>query len=300
MGERRTAVLTGATSGLGEAAALALAARGWRVLVVGRDAARGATVVAQARAAGGKAELITGDLFTVAGARRVADEVRARVTELQLLVNNAGGAFSRTEQTADGIERTVALNVLAPFVLAEALRPVLVAGRGRIVNVVTGVPKSAKTSLDELFAADASAGLGAYIRAKLALVTLTIEQQRRWGGSGITAVSLHPGVIPGTRFGSEMPAFMRKLGPMMARLLRLGSTVDEAAVRYLRVGTEPVEGGGFYYEGQLGPAQRQAQDAAFASALWSQLEALAGRAAAIPPASMSRKGDSHRQTHSGS
>src|ERR1700747_2793619 len=95
MSERRTAVVTGATSGLGEAAALALAARGWRVLGVGRDAGRGAGGVGEGRAAGGSAELVTGDLFTVAGVRRVADEVRARVPELQLLINNAGGTFSR-------------------------------------------------------------------------------------------------------------------------------------------------------------------------------------------------------------
>jgi NAD(P)-dependent dehydrogenase (short-subunit alcohol dehydrogenase family) len=281
MDERKTAVVTGATSGLGEAAALALAARGWRVIVVGRDAARGAAVVDKVRAGGGVAELVTGDLMTIAGARRLGDEVRARAPRLQLLINNAGGAFSRLTHTSDGLERTFALNVMAPFVLSEALRAALAAGRGRIVNVVTGGPQKAKTTLAQLVGDKAKAGLGAYIRCKLALATLTIEQQRRWGGEGITAVSLHPGVIPNTRFGSEMPAPLRHLGPAIARLFGLASTADEAAARYVRVGSEPVEGGAFYYEGVARAAQRQAQDPLFGAALWSELVA---RSAAAPSA----------------
>jgi NAD(P)-dependent dehydrogenase (short-subunit alcohol dehydrogenase family) len=279
MDERKTAVVTGATSGLGEAAALALVARGWSVLIVGRDAARGAAVVAQARAGGGVADLVTGDLLTIAGVRRLGDELRARAPKLQLLVNNAGGTFSRLERTSDGLERTFALNVMAPFVLSEALRAALAAGRGRIVNVVTGGPKNAKTTLAQLVGDKAKAGIGAYIRCKLALATLTIEQQRRWGGEGITAVSLHPGVIPDTRFGSEMPPLVRKLGPAIARLFGMASTADEAAARYVRVGSEPVDGGAFYYEGVPRPAQRQAQDPSFGAALWDEL---AARAAAAP------------------
>src|SRR4051812_21032306 len=94
METQKTVVVTGATSGLGEAAALAFAGAGWRVLVGGRDAARGAEVVARAQAKGGRAELPTADLFTVAGVRALADEVRLRAPRLELLINNAGGMFS--------------------------------------------------------------------------------------------------------------------------------------------------------------------------------------------------------------
>jgi retinol dehydrogenase-14 len=270
----KTAVVTGATSGLGRAAAQALAKRGFRVILVGRDAARGTEAVEEIEAAGGRAELVLGDLMTVAGTQAIAAELLQRAPRLELLVNNAGGSFSRAERTADGLERTFALNVVAPFVLTEALLPALEAARGRVVNVVTGVPKGAKTTVEAIAGDKAKPGMQSYIRNKLALLTLTIELQRRYGARGVAFASLHPGVIPGTRFGAEMPAFMQKIGPFVAKLLRLASTLDEAADRFVTVGTGQVEQGGFYYEGKLRDAPRLAQDPEFAASLRATLEAL--------------------------
>ncbi len=113
----KTAVVTGGTSGLGEAAALALAAKGYCVLIVGRDAARGRAVVDAARAKGGTAELLAADLFTVAGVRGLAAEILKRTPRVDLVVNNTGGTFGQTLLTEDGLERTFALNVMAPFML---------------------------------------------------------------------------------------------------------------------------------------------------------------------------------------
>jgi NAD(P)-dependent dehydrogenase (short-subunit alcohol dehydrogenase family) len=283
---RQTAVVTGATSGLGEAAALALAKAGYRVLVVGRDAARGAEVVARAKAAGGDAEFLSADLMSLADVRRLAREIQQRAPSLDLLVNNAGGTFGAKQLTKDGLERTFALNVAAPFVLTEALVEPLAAARGRVLNVVTGVPKGAKTTLEQLTGEAASGGMQSYVRSKLALLTLTHEQQRRYGPRGITCASLHPGVIPDTRFGQEMPAFMRAVGPFVARLFRIASTLDQAAARYLSVGTGPVEPGGFYKEGVLAEAPVQSQDTAFAASLWAHLASVtASRQAAGAQAS---------------
>jgi NAD(P)-dependent dehydrogenase (short-subunit alcohol dehydrogenase family) len=268
--KKKIAVVTGATSGLGEAAALALARAGFRVLVVGRDAARGEAVVARARAAGGDAEALAADLFTVAGAERLAADVRRLAPALHLLVNNAGAMFSRMELTSDGLERTVALNLLAPFVLTSALVPELAAARGRVVNVVTAVRRRATTTMAQLFAADA-AGFAVYARTKLALVALTLEQQRRYGSRGITAVGLHPGVVPGTGFGHEVPAVVRGAMGLVARALRLASTRQQAAARYLALATGEVVPGGLYREGRPAPPPWHAQDAAFAVDLWTRL-----------------------------
>ena len=270
----RTAVVTGATSGLGQATALALGEEGFRVIVVGRDAARGDEVVAAIRAGGGAAALVLGDLMTVSGAESVAAAIRERAPRIDLLINNAGGSFRRDERTADGVERTFALNVLAPFVLTEALLPALEAAKGRVVNVVTGVPASARATLDQLTGAKAGPGMQSYIRAKLALLTLTVEAQRRYGARGVSFVSLHPGIIPGTRFGSEMPAFVQKVAPWIAKILRLASSPAEAAARFVAVGTGEVEAGGFYYEGELREAPKQAQDPEFAASLRGALEGL--------------------------
>jgi NAD(P)-dependent dehydrogenase (short-subunit alcohol dehydrogenase family) len=271
METRRTAVITGATSGLGEAAALALARQGHRVLIVGRDAERGADVVGRVKAAGGDAEILLADLFSMAEVGRLAKEIQARAPKLDVLVNNAGGSFNRVEKTRDGFERTFALNVAAPYALVEALLEPLVAAQGRVVNVVTGVQAGAQASLDQLTGARARAGVGSYVRAKLALIALTRAWQERHGGRGITFVALHPGVIPGTRFGQETPAWLRRLLEGIARLFRLTTPLDEAAARYVRAATTPVEPGGFYYEGVLRPPPRKAQDGRFAEELRSAL-----------------------------
>jgi retinol dehydrogenase-14 len=263
-----TVAITGATSGLGEAAAVAFAKKGWRVLVIGRDAARGQDVVDRA---GKNAELVVGDLFTASAVKKLASEVGQRAPKLDLLFNSAGGTFGKKELTADGLERTFALNVMAPFVMTRELAPSLAAAKGRVVNIVTGVPKNAKATLDDLVGDNSSAGVGSYTRNKLALSALTGEMQRRYGRDSITVVSLHPGIIPGTRFGQDMPAFVRAIGGFIARLLGLASTREQAVERYVRVGTGPVEGGAFYDQGKLAEAPVLARDPSFAAALWQRL-----------------------------
>ena len=297
MDTQKTVVVTGATSGLGEAAALAFAAAGWRVLVVGRDATRGADVVARAQAAGGRAELLTADLFTVAGVRALGEEVRLRAPRLDLLINNAGGMFSGRTLSSDGLERTYALNVMAPFVLSQTLLPSLSAANGRIVNLVTGIPNGATATLAQLAGAENSGGLGAYTRCKLALLALTFEQQRRYASRGVTAVSLHPGIIPGTRFGQDLPAALRAVMGFMAKLFRFGSKPAEAAQRYLKVGAGEVEGGAFYKEGTRATAPKKAYDAAFALELWAHLEGLERTASATPPVRAGGSSDAARAVH---
>jgi len=269
----KVAVITGATSGLGEAAALALAKQGHKVLVVGRDAARGHAVVKQAKDAGGEAEFLTADLFSLRDVARLAGEIRKRADHVDVLVNNAGGSFNRLENTRDGFERTFALNVAAPNALVHALLELLVASKGRVINIVTGVPHGAKATLGELVGPAAKAGLGGYIRAKLALLTLTRSWQKQYGSRGVTFVALHPGIIPGTRFNAEAPAWFRAIGEFVAKLFGLTSSTAQAAERYVRAATQPVEPGGFYYEGKLRPAPRLADDAPFTAALLGALSA---------------------------
>jgi NAD(P)-dependent dehydrogenase (short-subunit alcohol dehydrogenase family) len=267
----QTVAITGATSGLGEAAAIAFAKKGWRVIVIGRDRERGRDVVERA---GKNAEFAAGDLFTVASVKALAAEIRRRAPELDLLVNSAGGTFGKKELTTDGLERTFALNVMAPFVLTRELEPSLAGAKGRVVNLVTGVPKNAKATLDDLLGEKSSAGVGSYTRNKLALAALTGEMQRQFDKDAITVVSLHPGIIPGTRFGQDMPAFLRSVMGFVARTFGMASTLEEAADRYVRVGTGDVERGAFYAQGKLADAPVLARDPAFARSLWTKLEEL--------------------------
>jgi NAD(P)-dependent dehydrogenase (short-subunit alcohol dehydrogenase family) len=268
---KKTAVITGATSGLGEAAALALARQGHRVLLVGRDPARGADVVRRAKAAGGDAEFLSADLFSLNDVGRLAGEIKKKAPSVDVLVNNAGGTFNAVSRTKDGFERTFALNVAAPYALVEGLLDPLARAHGRVVNVVTGVPHKAKATVQDLVGPDAKAGMGGYIRNKLALIALTRLWQRRYASRGVTFVALHPGIIPGTRFGQETPVWLRSIGELIARLFRLASTVDQAASRYLLAATGPVDAGGFYYEGKLRRPPVQAEDEAFAEGIRAAL-----------------------------
>jgi NAD(P)-dependent dehydrogenase (short-subunit alcohol dehydrogenase family) len=273
----KTAIVTGATSGLGQAAAIALAKAGYHVVLVGRDAARGRETLSELEKAG-TGELELADLFSLKDVAALGERLAKKHPSIDLLVNNAGGTFSKTEKTVDGLERTFALNVAAPFVLTEALRPSLARAKGRVVNLVTGVPSSARATLEQLNGAKAAAGMGSYVRAKLALLAVTLEQQARYGKEGITFTALHPGIIPGTRFGPEMPALMKKWGPVFARIFRFGTSLEEAANRYVAIGTGPVEAGGFYYEGKLRAAPVHATRAEFRGPLWKELEGIAAKA----------------------
>lgn len=263
----KTAVVTGGTSGLGEAATLALAQAGWRVLIIGRDAQRGGDVV---RRAGNGSEFLDADLFSLNDVRRLANEIARRAPALDLLVNNAGGVFSAGPTTIDGLERTFALNVAAPHVLTEALLPQLAAAKGRVINIVTGIQNGFSAKLEQLSGPKATGGMFAYVRNKLALLALTRAQQQKYASRGITFVALHPGIIPTTRFGTTMTGFnpFTTIGPLFAKVFGFGDTPDAAAKRYLAAATEDVEGGGYYYEGKLRPAPKQALEQGFVDSIW--------------------------------
>lgn len=266
------ALVTGATSGLGAAAASALSQAHFKVLIAGRDAQRGADVVAQIRARGGEAEFLSADLFSKRGIRALAEQVKARTNTLALLVNNAGGSFQARSDTEDGIERTFALNTLAPFLLTQALLPELAAARGRVVNVATGVPKGTKAQVDQLMQPKKYSGFAAYSNAKLALIALTLEQAERFAARGVTAVSMHPGIILGTRFGQDIPKPILSIMGGVARLFRMNSSLDQASGRFLRAATTDVKSGTFFDQDKMGTPPVHAQDADFRGKLWSLLE----------------------------
>jgi NAD(P)-dependent dehydrogenase (short-subunit alcohol dehydrogenase family) len=272
---RKLAIITGATSGLGEAATLALAREGFDLIAVGRDAARGASVVERARALGAKVEFVSADLFSRADTDRLAALLREKAPKIDVLINNAGAMFARRDRTADGVEATVALNLQAPWRLTEGLLEPLSAAKGRVINIVTGLQNFMKASPEQLFGANVETSNGQYMRSKLALMAVTLEQQRRYHDRGITFVALHPGIILETRFNAEMPALMKKLGPFIVRLLGLASTPEQAAARYVALATGALEPGGFYYEGKLRPAPRFAANAAFAASVWDALASAA-------------------------
>ena len=189
-------VLTGPTSGIGLAAARGLAAAGARLTLVGRDEARLAALAAEL---GGGADHVVADLSSLAETRRAAAEICDRHDRLDVLINNAGGMFRRRTETAEGIELTLALNHLSPFVFTSELLPLLHAGadRGpgaRVVNVASTAHRSG-VRWDDPASERGYRMMRTYGHSKALMVMTTNELARRLEGSGVTANSVHPGVV---------------------------------------------------------------------------------------------------------
>ena len=177
----KTVLVTGATSGIGLAASRALAARGFRVLMVGRDPAR--TEAARrsvASAATGPAPVVLlADLSSLAAVRSLAATVRARGEVLDVLFNNAGAILSHRDLTDDGIERTFALNHLSPFLLTRELTDVLrAAPQGRVVTTSSQI-HAAKLDFGNLQGERRFSAIDAYARSKLCNVLFTAALARR-------------------------------------------------------------------------------------------------------------------------
>jgi NAD(P)-dependent dehydrogenase (short-subunit alcohol dehydrogenase family) len=239
----KTVLITGANQGIGKAAALALARRGARVVIVSRNADKGRAAVADIQAASGpgNVELIVADLASQADVRRVAGEFKATHARLDVLINNAGVFVPRRRVTVDGFEETFAVNHLAYFLLTHELSDLLRASApSRIVNVSSDAHRHGKMQWDDLeFANQRYSGWRAYAQSKLANVLFTYELSRRLEGTRVTANALHPGVVA-TGFG-------RTYRGAMAVVYTLGSpfllTAERGAETTIHLAASPaIEG----------------------------------------------------------
>jgi retinol dehydrogenase 14 len=201
----KVVLVTGGTGGIGKATAIGLAALGARVGITGRDLARTGRVAAEIRSASGNPDIdgFAADMSSQAEVRRLAVAVLDEYPRLDVLVNNVGGFWAHRHPTADGLEHTFALNHLASFLLTNLLLDRLKASApARVVNVSSHVQAEGRIDFEDLQGARAYSGQAAYSQSKLANVMFTNELARRLEGTGVTANSLHPGVVR-TNFGAE-------------------------------------------------------------------------------------------------
>ncbi len=207
----RTAVITGATGGIGKATALGLARLGARVAITGRDRARAQAVATEIRRAAGEADVFVADMTSQQEVRRLAGELLDRYPRIDVLVNNVGGYWNTRHVTPDGLERTFALNHLAPFLLTNLLLDRLtVSAPARVVTVSSQAHAMGRIDFDDLQGERHYSGARAYNQSKLANVLFNDELARRTSGHGVTANALHPGVVR-TGFGSEDPGRLQKM-----------------------------------------------------------------------------------------
>ena len=275
MSASRTALVTGATNGIGYATALGLARRGDRVVLVGRGAGRLQAAEAGIRAAvpGAMLETARADLSSQGEIRGLAAEIGRRHDRLDVLVNNAGAIFDRRALTVDGIERTWALDHLGYVLLTLELLDLLKASAGggagpRIVNVASAAHQRGHIDFDDPEGARRYGGMRAYCQAKLGNVLFTYALARRLAGSGVTANALHPGVI---RSG-----FARNTGGLLGfgwSLIRpFLSTPEDGARTSLHLACAPeLDGvsGGYFARCAPAPSSRESRDTGVQERLWA-------------------------------
>jgi len=238
----RICLVTGATGGMGVVIARELAAQGATVVLVGRDAHKGAAIQREiAQATGNTAvDLLLADLSSQQEIRRLVEEFRRRYGQLHVLVNNAGVHIQERHLSPDGLEMNLAVNHLASFLLTDLLLDTLrPSAPARIVNVASN--SMTKTiDLDDLQSERSFVPFAVYGQAKLAMVLCTYALARRLAGTGVTVNALHPGITATKIIGDVAPPLAR---PFLGVIKRFLQTPEQGARTALYLATSPaVEG----------------------------------------------------------
>ena len=277
--EGRIALVTGATSGIGQETALGLAARGAQVVLVGRDRARAeaARKDVSERSGNPRVDVLLADFASLEAVRGLAREFCERYPALHLLVNNAGVAMTERLLTVDGYETTLAVNHLAPFLLTHLLRERLLAsGPARIVNVASDAHRFvggfdfADPMAERGFRfPKAVTGMRVYGMSKLANILFTSELARRLEGTRVTANAVHPGGVA-TRLGTNNPGLLGKVLPLAMR--PFFKTPAQGAETSIYVATAPElesTNGRYFAESRERQPTSAARDAGAAKRLWN-------------------------------
>jgi NAD(P)-dependent dehydrogenase (short-subunit alcohol dehydrogenase family) len=283
----RTALITGANSGIGLRTARVLAAHGAHVVLAGREQARLDAAAAGIRAESPAADLDTLilDLGSLGSIRAAAAEIADREDPLDLLINNAGVMnVPERRTTADGFELTFGTNHLGHFALTALLLPALRrAPAARVVTVSAIAARWRSGELIDLMSEQRYRPMAAYAKSKRANIVFTLELARRLAGTSMSSVVVHPGAAM-TNLQQHTDGVTRLIVPLLARFA-MGSA-DGAAWPSLYAATEPGVASGAF----LGPAGRRqdsgtpeparlprgADDPAEGARLWSESERLTG------------------------
>lgn len=273
----KTVVITGASSGIGLASARELARQGALVVMVCRDAERAeaARRDVAALASGRSPTVFLADLLSQREIRRLAEAINKTYAQIDVLINNAGAVFARRELTVDGIEKTFAVNHLAPFLLTNLLLDnIRAAAAGRIVTVGSE-SYSSTLDFDNLQSEKKHQFLSAYFRSKLENILFTFELSRRLAGTGVTANCLSPGPTR-TRFGSNMDG-LPALFPMLIKNFPFFGSPEKGARTPVYLASSPeVAGisGRFYVRCREVRTKPVTHDPDIARRLWSVSEDL--------------------------
>jgi NAD(P)-dependent dehydrogenase (short-subunit alcohol dehydrogenase family) len=281
----RTVLVTGGSGGIGKATAIGLASMGARLAITGRDRARVEDAAREIRAvAEGRVDVFVADMSSQAEVRRLASEALRTLPRIDVLINNVGGYWDTRHVTADNLERTFALNHLAPFLLTSLLLERLKeSAAARVITVASNAHALGRIDFDDLQGERSYSGSRAYDQSKLANVLFTYELARRLRGTSVTANAVHPGVV-NTSFGAEDPGTVQRLlvpffRPFMKSPQRGAATsIYVASTSDLAPAT-----GGYFANGKPQKSSQRSYDETVAAQLWRVSATLVGLALPTGP-----------------
>jgi retinol dehydrogenase 14 len=282
----RTVLVTGGTGGIGRATALGLARLGANIAITGRDAARAEHTAREIRSQTGvQVDVFLADLSAQTEVRRLATEALRRLPRIDVLVNNVGGYWNTRHLTVDGLERTFAVNHLAPFLLTDLLLPRLQSGdNARVVTVASHAHAQGRIDFDDLQGERSYSGARAYNQSKLANVLFTYELARRMDCSTVTANAVHPGIVS-TSFGVDDPGrTQRLLVPFLRPFMKgagrgAATSIHVASARQLKDVT-----GRYFTNSRPRTSSPRSHDPGTAARLWHASSDLVSARDSDPPA----------------
>jgi NAD(P)-dependent dehydrogenase (short-subunit alcohol dehydrogenase family) len=228
----KTAVITGATSGLGRATALQLAQKGILVVIVARSNTKANEVINQIKKEGGKGQAVISNLSSMKNTKEAADSISKVVDRLDVLINNAGAHFPQYEETPEGFESTLALNYLSPFLLTHHLieqmkKTASDYGEAQVINITSIMHKSPINWDDLNYKNTTYHSNTAYYQSKHLLTSFTYYLSRKLKETGITANCIHPGFVKTALAQSDYPFPMNVIVPIVGFFI--GESPERAA-----------------------------------------------------------------------
>ena len=274
----KTIVITGATSGIGEVAAIRLAEQGARIVFTARDQARADATMAKLQKANPASahDVHLGDLSLLSEQKRIAGAIAAE-SRIDVLINNAGALFNKRTETKDGLEKTYALKHMAYFTVTNLLLDKLKSTPGaRIVVVASNAHRGATLDFNDLQSKRGYSGFKVYSKSKLCNILFTRTLAKRLEGSGITANSLHPGFVA-TRFGDQSGGVLQRLVSIAKPVGAISPEEGAKTIIYLAASPDvAMVSGEYFYECKPATPTREAQNDADAHRLWEISAKIAG------------------------
>ncbi|MET0183476.1 MAG: SDR family NAD(P)-dependent oxidoreductase [Caulobacterales bacterium] len=273
--EGKTIVITGATSGVGEAGAKALAHLGGRIIIVARNREKGDALIEALTAINPHQahKVHYADLSKLAEMKRVGADIAAHEPRIDILINNAGAVYMKREETIDGLERTFATNHMAYFVITNALIDTLNStGAARIISTASMAHRmGGPIDFDDLQSRKTYRTMTAYGRSKLANILFTQELARRFRDIDVIATSFHPGFVD-SGFARNNGVFA-DIAMSAGRLFGLSISAEKGADTMVWLATcaeNEMTNGAYYDRRKLGDLAAFAKDDAAAQRLWDE------------------------------